>query len=77
MPKTWRDHARPLIAEAIDLGRKAGLNGKPLRDHVHRAFPWGTREHHPYEIWKSEAALQLGISRKRSAGTKPMPLFGE
>lgn len=67
----------PLVADAIERGRAAGLDRKKLLKFVHVSFPWGARGNHPYEIWKSEAAHQLGISRKRNAGNEPMPLFEE
>lgn len=84
--KTWRDEARPLVAEKIALGRARGLEGRALYLWVNRAFPWGQRGYHPYKIWQSEARFQLGLktpgerAKKRAAAAnrdQSTPLFGD
>jgi len=61
--RSCRAQARRLIPEAIESGRAAGLDGKPLWRYVCRSFPWGTRRNWPYKIWRHEAAVQIGLKR--------------
>ena len=56
---TWRDHARPIIAEVI---RKIGTEDmQALRKALREAYPFGFKENHPYKIWLSEIRVQLGL----------------
>jgi hypothetical protein len=77
--RTWRDEARPLVAQAIASGRASGLEGRALYLHVNRSFPWGERGYHPYKIWQSEARFQLELKTPKQAakGDKSTPLFGD
>jgi hypothetical protein len=80
MADTWRDQARPLIDAAITEGRKRGLKDRELATFVREAFPWGSREMHPYRIWLSEVRVQLKIktpAEMKKAEAKGLPLFGE
>jgi hypothetical protein len=80
---TWRDAARPIIAEVI---KEVGTDDmRKLRAALREAYPWGLRKYHPYKIWCNEIRVQLGevpppqTGRWRvegpSAGQKD--LFGE
>jgi hypothetical protein len=50
-----------LVAEAIKVGESLGLSGKDLVKYCNAQFPWGPRDYHPFEIWKSEVKRQLGL----------------
>ena len=76
--KSWRDAAMPLVAEAIELGRSLGLEGKDLVRYCNAQFPWGERAMHPYTIWKSEVKRQLGLLKVRLGESKrPADLPGQ
>lgn len=61
---TWRDQARPIIAEVI---RRVGTaDRKQLRAALREAYPWGPRQYHPYRIWCHEIRVQLGEVKPRS-----------
>lgn len=63
MSQTWRHRATPLVAEALREGAAKGMEGRELIRWANAQFPWGPREYHPYEIWKSEVKRQLGLLR--------------
>lgn len=82
MTPTWRDIARPIIAQVIaDLGTE---DTAKLRKALRAAYPFGEREYHPYKIWCHEIRVQLGkipFGRPaRPARLRPtsntLPLFG-
>lgn len=58
MAKTWRDHARPIIAEV--LKNTTGLSEKEIRAALRDAYPYGERANHPYKIWCDEIKVQRG-----------------
>jgi hypothetical protein len=55
--KSWRDHARPIIAEVIKNNH--GKDKKELRKLINEEYPFGERAYHPYKIWLSEIKVQL------------------
>lgn len=60
---TWRDVARPIIAEVI---REHGTEDmKKLRKALKEAYPFFERENHPYKVWLSEIKVQLGLKKAR------------
>ena len=61
---TWRDKARPLIAGVISQVGTEDI--KALRKALREAFPFGTRELHPYRIWCDEIRVQLGTKPAKS-----------
>ena len=62
---SWRDAMAPMVAEVIGLGLalKPWATRDELRKFSNERFPFGEREYHPYEIWKSEVKRQLGLIR--------------
>ncbi len=58
MMATWRDMARPIIAEVIaEVG--TGDPGR-LKRALFDAYPFGERQYHPYKIWLDEIRSQTG-----------------
>ena len=45
---TWRDTARPIIAEIIE---RVGVDSPDLRRALRDAYPFGECANHPYKIW--------------------------
>lgn len=62
--KTWRERLSPLIASVIEANKTAGLKTirKALRDKWREeqldSMNW------PTKVWRSEAAIQLGLRPK-------------
>ena len=56
MAKTWRDMARPLIAQV--LKESEGKSEKEIRNALKEAYPFGERRYHPYKIWLDEIKVQ-------------------
>ena len=58
MAKSWRDVARPIIAQVLQetAGQEEPQVKKALRD----AYPFGQRAMHPYKIWCDEVRRQRG-----------------
>lgn len=77
MSKTWRDHARPIIAKGIEDGRSRGLDGRKLRAFVNERYPFGPREYHPYRIWCNELTRQLKGKSFPAEPKAPEPLPGQ
>ena len=63
--KSWRDIARPLIANT--LKDNEGKTEKEIRKALKDAYPFGERAMHPYKIWLDEIKVQMG---KRKFGVK-------
>ena len=51
MRYTWGDEAREWIGEALEEGRRQGLEGRELERFVSRAYPFGERRNWPYKAW--------------------------
>lgn len=72
---TWREHARPIIAEVI--ARVGTKDRKALRAALRAAYPYGERRMHPYRIWCHEIRVQLGDvkmpTRERIKAKTPCP----
>ena len=66
---TWRDFARPRIAEVINQVGTEDV--KALRKALRAAYPWGQRKYHPYRIWCSEIRRQLNPKCQRVARSAP------
>jgi hypothetical protein len=58
--KTWRDHARPIIASVI---KEFGHDPKLLKAKLREAYPFYERKYHPYKVWCDEVRRQLGTKR--------------
>jgi hypothetical protein len=76
---SWRDRARPIIAAVL-----AEMEGKSLKEKraaLREAFPFGPRQYHPYKIWLSECAYQLGLkkpkTRQKNAPLPFVPMPGQ
>lgn len=67
---TWRDRARPIIAEV--LRETAGQPENVIRKALIDAFPFGPMQYHPYKIWRSEVRRQLGVEKPKERGAKPI-----
>lgn len=65
MEKTWRDSARPIIAEV--LKENEGKDEKIIKKALYDAYPFGQRQYHPYKIWLDEIKVQ---TKKRKFGKK-------
>jgi hypothetical protein len=65
MKGSWRDIARPIIAEV--LKDTSGENEKVIRKALKDAYPFGIRKYHPYKIWCDEIKVQ---TKKRKFGQK-------
>lgn len=75
MKKTWRDHARPIIAAVIE---KVGTaDTKALRAALCAAYPFGEKAYHPYKIWCSEINVQLGKKKFGDTRKKVVPCKGQ
>lgn len=64
MSKTWRDSARPIIAEV--LRETKGQPESVIRRELKEAYPFGERKYHPYKIWLDEIKKQR-FGKKRTA----------
>lgn len=53
---TWRDRARPIIAET--LADNKDKSEKEIRKALRDSYPWGERAMHPYKIWCDEIKVQ-------------------
>ena len=82
-PKTWRDYARPVIAEVIN---RVGIDDpKLLRKELSDAYPFFEKENHPYRIWLDEIKRQLGQlpplgqrkPKEKEIDPNQIDLFGE
>jgi hypothetical protein len=61
MSHTWRDSAKPIIAEVLKATQ--GQSEKEIRKALRVAYPWGERRYHPYKIWCDEIKVQRGLKR--------------
>lgn len=75
--KSWREYLMPHVAEAIESGRAAGLEGAKLARYAAKSYPWGTSQGYwPRKVWVSEVKRQLRLSRmKAKPGGEHLPLF--
>ena len=69
--KTWRDHARPIVARV--LTETAGQSEEAIKKALFDAYPFGMREYHPYKIWLDEIRVQRGKKRVDRNGHKITP----
>lgn len=65
MHNTWRDIARPIIADV--LAKTAGMDEHAIKKALYDAYPFGARQYHPYKIWLDEIKVQR---KKRRFGKK-------
>lgn len=68
MSKSWRDHARPIIAQI--LKDTAGQDEAVIKKALYDAYPFGLREMHPYKVWFDEIKRQRGAQRPRTPAQK-------
>jgi hypothetical protein len=64
MKSSWRDHARPIIAQV--LRETQGMGEKAIRKALLEAYPFHQRKYHPYKIWLDEIALQRGTKKRKN-----------
>lgn len=60
---TWRERAAPIIAQTL-----VSTQGKPeaeIRQALRDAYPFGTRQYHPYRIWCDEIRVQRGLKQPK------------
>ena len=57
MSKTWRECARPIIAQV--LADNKDKSEKDIRMALRDAYPWGVRAMHPYKIGCDEIKVQM------------------
>lgn len=69
MNKTWRDIARPIIAEVLKENK--GKDEKEIKKALYDAYPFGERAMHPYKIWNDEIKIQTGKKRRGVKLMKP------
>lgn len=62
----WREHAAKVIARV--LKETAGKPEKEIRKALKEAYPFGERVRHPYKVWLSEVAYQLGTKERKKTG---------
>lgn len=77
MAASWRDQARPIIAQVI---KECGdIPEKEIRKKLREAFPWGPRQYHPYKIWLDEINVQLGTKSipDEIQSSTHMPVVGQ
>lgn len=67
--KTWREIARPLIAEVIRDNRDK--SEKEIKRALREAYPWGERAMHPYKIWCDEIKVQMGKKKFKQKPDDP------
>lgn len=60
---SWRDIAKPIIAEVIRREGRADL--RKLRKALRDAYPFGERRYHPYKVWCDEVKKQVGTPSRR------------
>lgn len=71
---SWREKAAPIIARV--LRETSGKDDKDVRAALREAYPFGSRQYHPYKVWCDEIARQQGRkpklgTRKPTSGTRP------
>ncbi len=71
---TWRDAARPIIAKVI--ADNHDKTEKEIRRALRKAWPWGQRKRHPYEVWLDEIKRQLKEWRTLQGYASDTPLEG-
>lgn len=54
---SWRLAAQEAISNALEIADSQGLDEEATWKAVGKAYPFGTRSHHPYKIWLSEIKL--------------------
>lgn len=76
MSKSWREIARPIIAQVL-----ADTKGQPeqaIRKALKDAYPFGARMWHPYKVWLNEIKRQrfpLSSKKKATHNPKQQQLF--
>ena len=61
---SWRDRARPIIAEAIrSCGYPKGCDEKFIRKVLRAEYPFEMREYWPYKVWCDEVRRQLAAAK--------------
>lgn len=68
---TWRDIARPIIAECI---KEHGKEGPALKKALFEAYPFHERAMWPYKVWLDEIKQQTG-RKKRKENKNQLKLF--
>jgi hypothetical protein len=61
MSGTWRDIAKPIIAQVMKDTR--GQSEKEIKRALFDAYPFGERAMHPYKIWLDEIKVQKGLKK--------------
>ncbi|MBZ9712215.1 hypothetical protein [Deinococcus multiflagellatus] len=79
MSSYWKRRAGRVIWPLVQAGQKAGTPAKEILRQIDQAYPFGTREHHPYKMWlevRKEAIKALGLETKSTQPRLIGPLFG-
>jgi len=66
MNSTWRDIAKPIIAETI--AKYGCSNMHRLRKELNAVYPFHEKAMWPYKVWLDEIKVQTGTKK-----TKPKP----
>lgn len=72
MISPWRREAWETIEKAKASGKALELEGRELRRHVSKAYPFGERKQWPYKVWLSEMRRHFGRSREVPGRTYPL-----
>lgn len=71
MKSYWRTQARPIIASV--LAATSGQDERAIRKALRDAYPFGSRDHHPYKIWLDEIKLQRGLRKATTSSRLQQP----
>ena len=66
---TWRDKARPIIAEVLE--KTKGQDETAIRAALYQAYPFGPRRYHPYKAWLDEIRAQRGLKKRKPETSEP------
>ena len=67
MSKSWRDIARPIIADVLQ--NTNGMDEHTIKKALYDAYPFGERQYHPYKIWLDEIKVQRKMRRFKGKNT--------
>ena len=69
----WKKAARETIDQALNEGRREGLEGRDLERHVRSQYPFGLRKHWPYKVWLKE--IRRVFPSPTKIQSERLPLF--
>lgn len=68
----WRQRSAQVIQAALARAQAEGKSGAELIAAIDDAYPFGSREHHPYQCWLKErniALVGLGLAKPHKRQT--------